>query len=575
MFLRGACSQSLVIIYLLFQLLQLASSLDTCGSLITYRQYSTLLNRAPQCFRDGCIANGTQDAGLPACAPPSPCSALWTVLETQFQTDWCSSCKGDIACRIPGWPVLNATSACKTTPHNWVFYVDDNCCKTGNQPFELASWIGNMCNQSQWREPFQPYGGMAQADWEEWIVPWNWTVRREKSALNNNNNKNNSSNSSGIFKTTKQSECQRTSLYLGLFALDNFAVVIFAIIEGWLRYKLVKIDDADRERNFRRGLISLFTKRFVRPSGVIWTLAVGAIWSGTEIGVNFANAYYIKHHSGFSHVPLVELALLFCSRPSISWIPCFLGFLPDRNFHSHQAQAVFADIAYTSAFREFVMQVIGGVYLGRTGNVGRQRGFYLIHHLRPYIHGRDAFRMYLGALFWLIGCAVIIPLWLIVILMMVYDIKLRSRWEKFREWTHKQNRPEGEEHQGHGTIRSWLNKHIIPARISTWIDSTEDKTKKRWRRLHRWYRQYIVQGKYAPWARWYRRRHENKEKITREPVREGALENWKMTVMTLMVLVGTASYIAQWLFWDGYVKAILPTQRRSLGYGMGIRVYIR
>jgi hypothetical protein len=543
---HSAYSQNLAIIYLLLPLLQLASSSDSCGSLITYRQYSALLESAPRCFRDGCSTNGTQDAVLPACPPPSPCSTLWTVLENQFQSDWCSSCKGDIACRIPGWPILNATNACKTIPHNWIFYVDDNCCTAGNQPFELASWIGNMCNQSQWREPFRPYGGMAQEDWEEWIVPWNWTVRPEKSTLN----------SSSISKTTKQSECQRTSLYLGLFALDNFAVVILTIFEGWLRYKLVKIDDADRERNFRRGFISFITKRFVRPSGVIWTLIVGAVWSGTEIGVNFANAYYIKHHSGFGHVPLVELALLFCSRPSISWIPCFLGFIPDHKFRSHQAQAVFADIAYTSAFREFVMQVMGGIYLGRTGNIGRQREFYLVHHLRPFLHGKDAFRMYLGALFWLIGCAVIIPLWLLVVIIMVYDIQLRGQWEKFVEWTHSQNRPEGEEPQGHGTIRSWLNRYIIPERISNWIDATEDVVGNWWGGFHRWYRQYIVKGRYAPWVRW--RRQKTEENIALEPIREGELEEFKMPVMTLMVLVGIASYIAQWLFWDGYVKAVGP-----------------
>src|SRR4051794_2893754 len=100
--LRGVYSQNFFAICLLLQLLQLARAADSCGSLITYRQYSALLSSAPQCFRNGCSANGTQDAVLPQCPPPSPCSTLWGILETQFQPDWCSSCNGDIACRIPG-----------------------------------------------------------------------------------------------------------------------------------------------------------------------------------------------------------------------------------------------------------------------------------------------------------------------------------------------------------------------------------------------------------------------------------------------------------------------------------------
>ncbi|KAI9780433.1 MAG: hypothetical protein M1839_006707 [Geoglossum umbratile] len=387
---------------------------------------------------------------------------------------------------------------------------------------------------------------MAKEDWEEWIVPWNWTVRPEKSSLG----------SSSISTTTQQAQCQRTSLYLGLFALDNFVVVFVAVLQGWLRYKLVIIDDADRDANFRRGLISIVTKRFARPSGVIWTLAVGAVWSGAEIGINFANAYYIKHQPGFGHVPLVELALLFCSRPSISWIPCFLGFLPDSTFHSHQAQAVFADIAYTSAFREFVMQVMGGIYLGRTGNIGRLREFYLIHHLRPFPHGRDAFRMYIGALFWLIGCAVVIPLWIAIVLTMIPELRVRAQFEKFRDWTRKQSMPEGEEPQGHGTIRSWLNRHIIPERVSRWIDASEDAVKRRWVICHGWYKRNIVEGRYAPWVRW--RRDKSKDEPPREPIRQGRLENWKGEIMATMVLVGIASYIAQWLFWDGYVKTVGP-----------------
>lgn len=155
------------------------ASQSQCGGLITYNQYTTLLNQTQpniQCFREGCSAPLPASTMSSQCPQSSSCSALWDILQDQWQRDWCATCPDDIACRIPGWPILNATAACAVIPHNWVFSTSGQCCVSDDEPFQLAAWIGSFCNGSQWRAPFDYYGGMAKEDWEEWIEPWNWTV---------------------------------------------------------------------------------------------------------------------------------------------------------------------------------------------------------------------------------------------------------------------------------------------------------------------------------------------------------------------------------------------------------------
>ena len=56
-------------------------------------------------------------------------------------------------------------------------------------------------------------------------------------------------------------------------------------------------------------------------------------------------------------------------------------------------------------------------------------GFYLLHHLLPYWRGRDAQHMYLGALFWLIGCLFIFIAWPLIF---YYGFRAaKSGWELY------------------------------------------------------------------------------------------------------------------------------------------------
>ncbi|KAH6677329.1 hypothetical protein B0J14DRAFT_584023, partial [Halenospora varia] len=73
------------------------SAQSTCGSLITYRQFSAILHQAPLCLRNGCNSS-VNLTSIPDYYPPrAPCHNTWKIISDQFQKDWCSSCRGDVA----------------------------------------------------------------------------------------------------------------------------------------------------------------------------------------------------------------------------------------------------------------------------------------------------------------------------------------------------------------------------------------------------------------------------------------------------------------------------------------------
>jgi hypothetical protein len=146
-------------------ILLLAASTDgkatSCGALITYNQFSKVLESAPKCFQSGCGGSNLTTMSS-SCASQSACFPLWRIFNQEYQQPWCETCPGDVACRISGWPVLNATTACNMSPNVWLF--GNGCCTNGNEPLDLSTWVQTICNTT-WRDQFEYYDGMAQQDW--------------------------------------------------------------------------------------------------------------------------------------------------------------------------------------------------------------------------------------------------------------------------------------------------------------------------------------------------------------------------------------------------------------------------
>ena len=346
------------LLILLFSSLHLVLCQNSkCGSLITYRQHSVLLSEAPLCFRNGCNSGNTNSTATTISSPcpvEAPCSKLWGIIRGKFQQDWCESCHGDIACRIDGWPILNMTEACNVSPGDWIFAGNGGCCSSSDEPFQIAKWIQTLCNGSEWRTPFSYYGGMAKEDWAEWIEPWNWTLRPQNTST---------------YNITTDRNCN-SSAFLWTWGYENITRA-----GSFFAYAV---------------LVILFKSKFETPD-YKWYRAIGggvsefiAILSST-IGAVIA----VKNTPGYQDTPFWNLLLLISSRPSILGFLCSIGILAfileerqlDRRYPNYYVSLYAANTCAGFAICEALQQILGGFYLWRTADVGRQKGFFHVKHL--------------------------------------------------------------------------------------------------------------------------------------------------------------------------------------------------
>ena len=334
---------------------------------------------------------------------------------------FCSGCGDVMANRIPGWPILNATATCGTNPNTWLFGAQGECCASGEEPFQLARWVGQMCNGSEWRSVFSFYAGMAREDWEEYILPWNRTVSPVDLKLNG------------------QELCSDTAWYLGTFFVENLIYLAFAITFCIVRLSLIKKQERDYARAAGRvaspptgskfGIQHLLwfrnndSQEAIQPSrltksilGAYIPIIVGVLLAAAQVGVNMGSAAIIQRSPEYENVNVGYLGLLFCIRPRLTWFACLLGLLRERipnkyfrfPFTGTAARAILASVAVSSKVSKGIMQVIGIYYMAITANYGREKGFYDVNNLIPYWRGTYALYMCVGALIWLIACVLII-----------------------------------------------------------------------------------------------------------------------------------------------------------------------
>ncbi|KAM7190919.1 hypothetical protein V8F33_009152 [Rhypophila sp. PSN 637] len=397
-----------------------------CGSLITFRQFDELLDSAPSCLKSGCQTSAHQVFKLTmtsSCPSPSPCHALWDLLRLEWQENWCGTCSQDIACRIAGWPILNSTSACAKSPNEWLFSNSaGGCCANGQEPFELAAWTGVLCNGSEWRAPFNFYGGMAKNDWVEWLQPWNWTVH-----LQNETDRN-----------FTQVSCDSAKAISIAFAADNF------VSAGWAALELF---------GYWLCCICAWNVVMTEVHTMRRSLVAGLITGGLYLVSNFATSIMWNLRPGYSHIPRGFVGLLLCSRPSIlgflslisiwgrgrvartiptgvealreqreaswlnkarvkEWRRAFGNFL--RKFERGErrnrqvtdedladgketAKQLLAGFALTIGVSELVIQVASAYSIFKTATVGGSRGFFSRDALVPFYEGYSASLMYAGS----------------------------------------------------------------------------------------------------------------------------------------------------------------------------------
>ena len=573
---KGSIELFLCGLLFLFAPVVYSRSSSSCGELITYRQYSDLLLKtAPRCFLDGCEVNHPQASISSPCPPSAACHALWSIINTDFQRDWCSSCASDVACRIPGWPILNATSMCEFNPNDWIFYTDGLCCISNDEPFEVAKWIGSMCNGT-WREPFEYYGGMARLDWEEWIEPWNWTVRRENT-------------SGSTLPPLSAPECPTPVVKLGLIALENILAALSGLAWKFILYKMQRSAASEvgngrpPDGGFARMWIRLTRGRLGVPArlrnrrqrrdwpgwpaepgrkerlwfrltrGKIgrvddWLLVILGIGSAAGIiGSNFANAFILKLFPGYENVPGVELAMLWCTRPRMTWLACLLALTTDHG--------PFADHAASFAVTEVILQCFAAYYIFMSVNVGRQRGFYFVHRLNYFWRGDAAYTMYIGALMWVLAFFLFIAILIFVVFILrdfviwkeAVEARLAANLRRARELAEQQREDQRTTHSTAVVLGAII---LTLTGLEAFFHSGEGDEQQE-------QRQPLQQTEKVVGEQNNTTRQANNQPGDNQPMqREGRFPlHWRKRSLVAVLLIALFSNIAQWLFWDGFVRS--------------------
>jgi hypothetical protein len=566
----------------LLLLFQTTAAQSACGSLITYRQFSVLLSSAPSCFQNGCGSPPPAETMSSTCSASQGCSHLWEFLRTQWQANSCTAdCQGDVACRISGWPVLNMTSTCTTVPQEWLFSNAGDCCTASEaEPFALADWIGGLCNGSEWRRPFGYYGGMARQDWEEWIAPWNWTVRRDTT-------------NTSLSSNSTEEECPRTNYMLWAFAIENLATsggLVIGIAVFW----------AAAVMNRSRHLV-----RFFVPRVHSWKMALLlGIWYPLAhwLVSSFWTAALVSAEPGYGDVPVGLLALLLCARPnSLMVITCILLWLNKRTPHQFEQQLLNFVAGPEAAERynrqyskqlisilglwvsvaEIIMQGLGAYSVFKTTHIGVKRGFYITGRLIPYWRGNDAMIMYAGALVhtsisFLTAFCLYLSAYCHVQEARFHEKVFKVlKWfritaglnrhfahDQQREQQRRQQQPEMAETQARGStgqlvLSSGANAELVAAGEMSSTTVTVVETPSAYHvgidtvvlRFYVWLVGAVPQNARAQYPALQRA-------IDADPALrpENRTPRWATPILFLTTIFAVINFIAQWLFWAGFVK---------------------
>ncbi|ORY19228.1 hypothetical protein BCR34DRAFT_208705 [Clohesyomyces aquaticus] len=505
---------------------QIVTATSSCGSLITYRQYSTVLGEdGPRCFRGGCGDEFLESLSS-KCIKTSSCYELYSTISNHTGLDNCRVCRGDIACRTHGWPIVNATGLCQSIPQDWML-LDQDCCGSPEDTKEIALWIKEICSD-EWRHHFGYFGGMAKDDWQEWILPWNWTITANNATTDGK----------------KILPCHSPSYYLFYFAMESFVTLLSVFILPKMKTKWHYAHDRQKwgAPHHGPGLdISDWIRQFVLgfKNGLYWmprkirdvfqwiirvwerrtgrrfrtrkwgfgrfarAVVMAFIMVIIEIGTTFFNAWLLRTAPGLRDFDWVRLGFLWCSRPSLAWLASVYGIYRSGsrtifrfNLEDPWQVEMYTDSAYSSLLNEFIVQLLGSAYLGHTLRIGSQKGFYRPNHLSPYYRGPHAMQMYIGALFWCMTLPFALIGWGIVAFRYALLVGLRDIIHGFMElipWTM-------------GRLKDWYRLRVgIPMRNlrDRWAQYRQKRrSNRRWRPpnlVQRLFNRYIIRGAFRRW----------------------------------------------------------------------------
>ena len=242
-------------------------------------------------------------------------------------------------------------------------------CDLSWQRYDYLHWLNKSCSSVPgWSGLPSNWTSLLHVQENE-LLPWHWSIQAIIPPANLTNS---------TLSPNDQHVCPSPAAKLGAYAAVNCVMAVVVPILG------------------RRTVINRITfGRCGNPWSRKWFLT-GVISIGLQVGSNTINAFYVRSVPGFRNVPILDLILLWCTRPRLAWL--VIALVPVQ-----ADEAIYFSVAASSLTAEVVLQILGSVSMGRATNYGRLQHFYHAGHLAGAPHKTSVQIMYAGSLLWLIN----------------------------------------------------------------------------------------------------------------------------------------------------------------------------
>ena len=178
----------------------------------------------------------------------------------------------------------------------------------------------------------------------------------------------------------------------------------------------------------------------------MWWLT-GLISFTLNMTTSTINAVLVKNTSGYSHVPVGELILLWTSRPGMAWVILSLVAVEMQD-------SVYLGAAASTALSEVVLQVIGLTYVGRTADYARNHDLFSSSNIAHIPDARHATIMYRGSVLVLVSAS-----FAIIFLLAILRTMRRTILWRIQGFTTARVRPQPQT-QHHFELRRFNNPNV-------------------------------------------------------------------------------------------------------------------
>ncbi|CAI6340891.1 unnamed protein product [Periconia digitata] len=322
------------------------------------------------------------------------------------------------------------------------------------------------------------------------MLPWRWTVRPHDSS-----NRVDENHSDYIIP----GECASDDHVVKNFVLIHVVIVVASFYSQGIAI---------------RQIARAFPWLSYQSSWLVKGIQVAAL----QLLGNWANAVFVQQTNRYEHVPVIQLILLWCSMPRITWLLFLLLGLRPWNKVNFSAAKSFL-------LAEMILQALSAYPMLLTINYGREHNFYL-RDLEDVKHSLLARIMYYGALMWLI----------IVAMTILWTVQIASRMNKMID-----QEPEW--------VESRRKVSVIMKGLTKMFDSP-----------HAWLGDELQQcwmGKGGDLGERSSLLHggENIATYGALPVQSSSDSRKELASLYAVVSLGMLSlWVAQWLFWIGFIR---------------------